>query len=256
MLEKSFGKERPLTEPQRQIRRNSAAFALITFNEDFGKKASLDRMHVSLTDEQIRFAKDFADVFPKSEDVLPISEFSSANQGYSDLVGTPMLEIIPLLLADQNHEFYGNYKDAGSFFREDPSGISYLQSLLNKAEEQARQGKNLDLKAKEEEVRAKLAGIVAAAEEIPELPKQEELSKDQPYDDALTETMLKIFKTKKSPQEEFFFKKRYKLHSEVPLEMMEDRSMSPTSGLIAMGARLAFEKYQTAVNTYMNRWGK
>ena len=63
IFEKSFGKEQRLTEPQKQIRRNAAAFAIITFNDSFGEKERLDKMQVALTDEQIKFAKSFADVF-------------------------------------------------------------------------------------------------------------------------------------------------------------------------------------------------
>ena len=52
VLEKSFGKDQPLTEPQRQDRRNAAVFALLTFNQPLGEN-DLKEMHATLTPEQI-----------------------------------------------------------------------------------------------------------------------------------------------------------------------------------------------------------
>lgn len=255
ILKRSFGEDSPLTEAQKQGRRNAAAFALITFNDSFGTQQRLDEMHVALTPDQIAFARSFADVFPKPQDVLPKSEFDSAQAGYSSLVSTPMLEIIPGLLADENHKFGGDYEIATNFFQEDPSGTSYIQTLLTTAEDKATQNKNIDLKGKEDEVRAKIGAILAAARDVSvDIPQEKPLD-DQSIQDSLIMAILRAFATQQNPRDAFITKNRYRLHEETPLEIMQDGKMYPTDALKVVGARLAFEHYQTAVNVYLNRWG-
>lgn len=255
ILERSFGEKAPLTEMQRQSRRNAAAFALITFNNSFADSHKLERMNVVLTPDQINFAKRFAEVFPKPKDVLPISEFNSAQKGYSSLVSTPMFEIIPGLLENENQKFGGAYEIATELFKEDPSGISYVQSLLNKAEDKATENKNIDLKDKEEEIITKIAAIIGAAREMSDKPPEEKPLDDQSMHDSLLEVLLKSFDVQQNPRDAFISKKRHELHSDIPLEFMEGGKMLPTDALKVVGARLAFEKYKTAVNTYLNRWG-
>lgn len=255
LLEKSFGEKSPLTETQRNTRRNAAAFALITFEESFAEEKRLGEMHVNLTLEQIRFAKSFAEVFPKPEDVLLKSEFDSARAGYSELVATPMFEIIPALLANENREFSSDYEIAAELFREDPSGVSYIQHLLNNAEDKATENKNMNLKEKEDEVRAKIAATLAAARDVSDkLPKEKPLD-DQSMQDSIVLAILKAFGAQQNPRDAFITKKRHELHGEIPLEIMEGGKMLPTDALKVVGARLAFEHYQTAVNVYLNRWG-
>lgn len=240
---------------QKQSRRNAAAFALVTFNDVFADGPRLDRMKVVLTPDQIRFAKNFADVFPNPKDVLPKSEFNSAKKGYSSLVSTPMFEIIPGLLENENQKFGGDYEIATKLFQEDPSGISYIQSLLNKAEDKATENKNIDLKDKEEEVISKIAATLAAARDISDKLPEEKPLDGQSMHDSLLEVLLKSFDVQQNPRDAFISKKRHELHSDIPLELMEGGKLVPTDALKVVGARLAFEKYQTAVNTYLNRWG-
>lgn len=256
ILRKAFGEPQPLTEAQKQTRRNAAAFAIITFSESFGDKKRLDEMHVNLTPEQLRFAKCFTDVFPKPEDVLPKSEFNSAMAGYSNFVGTPMYEIIPALLTNENQNFGGNFKAAGDLFRQDPSGVSYLQSLLNDIEEKARHGKNTDIKSTEKEARLKIFQAMQKAEGLSDQIPEKKSTKSQSIQESIMLTFLEAFGSKQSPRDAFISESRDQIHKEIPLEFAEDKKMYSSDALIAEGARLAFEKYQTAVSIYLNRWGK
>jgi len=257
ILEKSFGKEQPLTEPQKQIKRNAAAFAVATFSNTFRKPENLKKLNVSLTDEQIRFAENLANVFPKPEDVLPKSEFNSADSGFFHLSSTPIREIIPALLVNENEPFSGDYETATKLFQEDPSGISYLEHILNQIQDKARHGKNVNLKEKEDEFKRKMVEMLDDSQMYSEeIPPGKPLD-DQSMQEIMVKSILKAFSiNKRNPKESFLIKKRQSIHEEIPLEFTEDGKILPTDGLVVTGARLAFEHYQTAVNTYLNRWGK
>lgn len=258
ILEKSFGKEKPLTEEQKEIRRNAAAFAIGTFSDTFRKPESIKNLNVSLTDEQIRFAENLASVFPKPEDVLPESEFNSARAGYSRLVATPMYEVIPASLNNSISKFGKQYDKAKELLKKDPSGILYIQSLLLELEEKARHGKNVDIDLKEMEFKNNLNEIFDEAQIYSDKVPPEKPLDDQSPQENLIRAILKAFSgSDKTPRDKFLIEKRHKLHEEIPLEFDRQTGKAvATDKLTAMGARLAFDQYQKAVNIYLNRWGK
>jgi len=258
ILEKSFGKEQPLTEPQKQTRRNAAAFALATFSNIFRRKESLGKMNVFLTDEQIKFTKNFADVFPKPENVLPESEFNSAKKGYDSLVATPMYEVIPASLSNNIVKFSKEYGKAKQLLKKDPSGVLYIQSLLLEIEDKARHGKNVNLDLRAIEFKRSLTEMLEESEIYSDKIPPEKPLDDQSPQENLMKALLKAFSGgEKTPRDDFLVKKRHALHEEIPLEIDKQTGKAvATDKLMVMGAKLAFEHYQTAVNTYLNRWGK
>jgi hypothetical protein len=259
ILEKAFGKEEPLTEVQKQTGRNAAAFAIATFNDGFRDKSRLEKINVTLTDEQINFAKNLADVFPKPEDALPESEFNSARIGYSRLVATPMFEVIPASLDNRfpTYDMYGEEnKIAKQLLQKDPSGVLYIQNLLTKVEDKERHSKFANPEGKEAEFRAQITDMLDAAQIF-----TDEIPEKKPTDQSIDKIAKIVFESfsggPKSPRDKFITGERLNIHEEIPLEFCKpDGKVLSTDNLTAMGARLAFEHYQTAVNTYLNRWGK
>jgi hypothetical protein len=259
ILERAFGQEKPLTEQERSIRRNAAAFALATFNDNFRDKSRLQRLNVTLTDEQINFAKNFSEVFPRPEDALPESEFNSARNGYDYLVSTPMNEIIPASL-DNSISAYDSEKSTAEhkqLLKKDPSGVLYIQSLLARIEDKERHGNFANLQGKEAEFRAKITKMFDQAQIFSDEISEKKPTENQSIEQSLAERVLNVFSGgQKSPRDKFLIGERQNIHGEIPLEFCKpDGKVMPTDSLTAMGARLAFEHYQTAVNTYLNRWG-
>lgn len=262
LLKNALGEENtPFTDQERQARKNAAAFAIGTFSDHFlAEPDRLNEFGIHLTEEQIAFAKSFADIFPKPEDVLPKSEMNSARAGYSSLVSTPMFEIIPSLLKNpDNTALFGEYKIAVELMQEDPSGLSYIRHLLTEAEEKATISQ-IDLKDKEDDVKYKILAIVSAAKGLPETSPEKaleeiDLNDEEAVTNALASALLKAFGGPQNPKEAFVSRKRQELHAELPMEIGPDGKILPTDTLRVLGARLAFEKYQAAVNLYLNRWG-
>lgn len=259
ILRQAFGQEHtPLTEQQRQTARNACAFALVAFSRQWdGEWLSdwLKQRNVDLTPEQLEFAKNLREVFPEPDEVLPKTEFNSAYLGYSYLSSTPIGEIIPGLLGDENQTFVGpDYEIAPDLMKEDPTGLAYLQRLLSNLEEKATISGE-QLKDKEDEVRSKIAGILAAAKEVPDEPKPQKPLDDQDIQDTILNIFMSTFGGNKTQRQEFIEKSREALRQEAPMELDEHGQVLPSDTLEVLGARLAFERWQTGVNAYMKRWG-
>lgn len=267
LLERSFGKDQPLTEEQKQNRRNSAVFALLTFNQPLGDN-DFKEMRVVLTSEQIGFAKSFSDVFPAAVTSLPPSEFNSSTRGFVNFIST-ITDLLPALLRGKRLEYEGTaatnwiplsrkkfldpeYEIASPLFEEYPSGITYAQHLLNQFEDRATQNKNLELDAKKDEFRAKKAAILAKARNVPN-ETDPDFYKQQ-LEDVISGKRTFV-NTNQTPREVFIRDNYERLNKEIPLEADEEGTLVPTDGLRLAGTRLAFKHYQTAVNAYLNRWG-
>lgn len=267
LLERSFGKDQPLTEEQKQNRRNSAVFALLTFNQLLGDN-DFKEMHVVLTPEQIGFAESFSEVFPSAIANLPGSELNSAKKGFMDFI-TTISDLLPALLTGKKLEFDGDaivnwiplsrkkyldteYEIASRLFEEDPSTVSYAQHLLNRFEDKATENKNIELEGKKDEFRAKKAAILAKARDIPN-ETDPDLYKQQLKD--VISGKRSFVNTNQTPREVFIHDNYVRLNKEIPLEADEHGKLIPSDGLRLVGARLAFQHYQTAVNTYLKRWG-
>ncbi|MBI2315383.1 hypothetical protein HYU93_05015 [Candidatus Daviesbacteria bacterium] len=259
ILKQAFGSEHaPLTEEQRQTARQACAFALVAFSSQWeGEWLNdwLQQRNVALTPEQINFARNLREVFPEASEVLPESEFDSAYNGYRSLASTPIGEIIPGLLRDANKTHPNTpYEIATDLMREDPTGVSYLQRLLADLEEKSTINSSA-LWGRENEVRARIIDILKKAEEVPNEPKPQKPLDDQDTSDTILYAFMATFGGNKTQRDEFVEKSRDALREEAPLEFNKEGKLLSTDALFATGARLAFERWQTAVNVYMNRWG-
>ncbi|MBI1918977.1 hypothetical protein HYS29_00095 [Candidatus Microgenomates bacterium] len=251
ILKRAFGeKSAPFTEQQRQTAKRAAMFAVLTFNPDIALGERI------LTPEQIAFAKNFREVYPKPNDVLPKSEFNSAYAGYSRLVSTPMFELIPALIEDENTTFGGSrdFQVAPEKFRDDPTGVSYIKYMLQEIEEEASIGQ-VELEGKGDEVRTKIAAILYASRDIPDKPPEPKPLDDRTVADDILAALMKALGGNQTQREAFLSRARSVLHNEIPMEIGEDGEILSSAALRVLGARLAFEQYQLAVNIYMNRWG-
>lgn len=249
----------PLPEQQKEFARKACAFALVAFSSqwegDWLNNWFKER-NVELTQEQLDFANSLREVFPEPDEVLPKTEFDSAYSGYYYLSSTPIGELIPALLEDENKTFGPNpdYEIATELLKDDPTGVVYLQRLLSNLEEKATI-RNIELRGKESEVRAKIVGILAAAKEVPDEPKPQKHLDDQTVHDAVLDAFMATFGGNKTQRQEFIENAREKLREETPMEFGENGRVLPSDTLKVLGARLAFDRWQTAVNVYMNRWG-
>jgi len=259
ILNQAPGKEeKPLTEQERQIKRNAAAFALATFSKSFRKNVNTTYDgRVNLTEEQIKFAENLVDVFPKPEDILPKSELNSAFEGYSGLVATPMYEIIPASLTNSTPDFGKQLINARQLLIKDPSGVLYLQTILMDMEEKARHGKNIGIEDREKEFKNKMAEMVDESQIYSDEVRPEKLPENLPIEGKIARSSTNALSGKISPKDKFIREKRFQIHDAIPLEM-DKQTGKPlaTDKLKAMGAKLAFGQYQEAVNIYLDRWGK
>lgn len=260
LLKQALGEEQtPLSEQQRETARKACAFAMVAFSSQWeGEWLNewLEKRNVPLTQEQLGFAKSLRDVFPEPDEVLPKTEFDSAYSGYYHLSSTPIGELIPTLLGDENKTFGPNpdYEIATELFKEDPTGIAYLQRLLSNIEEKATIS-SIELKGKEDDVRTKIAAILAAAKDVPDEPKPQKPLDDRTVNDAVLDAFMATFGGNRTQREEFIENARVALREETPMEIGENGKLLPTDSLKVLGARLAFDRWQTGVNAYMNRWG-
>jgi hypothetical protein len=260
ILKQALGKEeKPLNEQEKQVHRNAAAFALSTFSESFRKNVNTTYSgRVNLTEEQIKFAENLANVFPKPEDILPKSEFNSAMKGYLELVATPVFEIIPASLTNSVVNFGKQRMDARRYLEKDPSGVLYLQKVLMEMEEKARHGKNIGIEKKEDEFKNKMKEMTDESENYSDEISPEKLPENLSIEEGIAKISVNALSGGKiSPRSKFIQEKRYEIHNEIPLEMEEEAGKPlATDKLKAMGAGFAFDQYQKAVNIYLNRWGK
>ena len=259
ILRTALGEEKaPLTEKQVETAKKSAIFAVISFNPDFASGDWFKKINPGLTQDQIDFAKRLHEVFPKPRDVLPKTEFNSALQGFSRLVATPMYEIIPSLVENKDEKFGGSEnEELVARFRQDPTGVSSIRYLLQEMEEKATISQ-IELHGKEDEVKTKIAAILTVAKKIPDTqpePKPENPSEDEAVANMLFNALVKAFGGPQNPRDAFVSTKRAELFGKLPMEFGEDHKILPADTLRVLGARLAFEHYQTAVNVYLNRWG-
>lgn len=256
ILKRAFSQERPpLTESQRQTARKACAFALVAFSSQWEGEWLIDwlkQRNVELTPKQIAFATNLRQVFPEPDEVLPVTEFNSAEIGYYNLAATPIGEIIPSLLKHPDKAHFGEYEMATNLMKEDPTGIAYLQRLLSDMEEKATVN---GIGLKEDEVRAKIAGILAAAQDVPDEPKPQKPLDDWDVSDSVLNAFMSTFGGNKTQRQEFIEKSREALKQEAPMELDEKGQLLPSNVLEVMGARLAFDRWQTGVNAYLNRWG-
>lgn len=251
ILKQALGDEQvSLTEDQRATAKKAAIFAVTTFSTSTRIGQGI------LTEEQFDFAKNLQEVFPKPREVLPKSEFESAYSGYSGLVSTPMFELIPGLVKNENATFGGfhHFEVAPEKFREDPTGVSYIRYLLQEAEENSTISQ-MDLKGKEDEVKSKIAAILYASRDIPDEPPQPKPLDDRDVTDDIISALMSAFGANRNQRDNFINKARNALHNEIPMEIGEDGKILPSAALHVLGARLAFEQYQAAVKIFMNRWG-
>lgn len=259
ILKKAFGQEsNPLTELQRQTARKACAFALVAFSNQWEGdwlNGWLKERNVELTQEQLDFAKNLREVFPEPEEVLPKTEFDSAYNGYRSLSSTPVGEIIPAFLKDENQTFENpDYQIATDLMKADPTGLAYLQHLLSNLEEKAIIS-SIEVKGKEEAVRTKIAGILAEANKVPDEPKLQKPLDDQDIQDSILNAFMATFGGDETQRQEFIKHARQSLREEIPMELDKHGQLLPSEALRVLGARLAFERWQTGVNVYLNRWG-
>ena len=249
ILKRAFGEDPPLTEEQKQIRRNAAAFAIISFHQTLGDE-QLRKMRVTLTPNEISLAKSFADNFPGVIQTLPASELNSAQRGFGEII--VIIEIMTALLEDEDRKITGKYEIAQQLFKQDPSGLSFAQYLLNQAEDRATQNRNIDLEGKGDEFRAKEAAIMGAAKDVPD-EQDPDFYNQQIEDVSLGKNPFVILDSSQTKRKAFIAKNKERLREEIPMEKDAEGKLVPSDKLKLAGARLAFGHYKTAVEEYY-RW--
>lgn len=244
----------PLTEQQRQTARRACGFALVAFSNRWNDE-KLRQAGVELSQEQLAFAGNLREVFPQPQQVLPKSEFGSAYQGYMSMVAYPIHQAIPTFLANE-HTNFENWSDADDvrLLTVDPTGVSFLRRLLGKKEEESALSV-IELQGKEREVLDGIVRILMEAQEIPDQPKPHTPPDDQNTQEVIDSIIDSAFGGNKSQREQFIKKSRRELRKRLPMELDQGKNPVPTKVLEVMGARLAFERWQTAVNIYLKRWG-
>lgn len=113
----------------------------------------------------------------------------------------------------------------------------------------------MELQGREEDVRLKIVAIIAAAKDVPDEPRPQKPLDDRTISDSVIDAFMASFGGNKTQRQEFIESARDALRKETPMEIGEGGKLLPSDSLKVLGARLAFERWQTGVNAYMNRWG-
>jgi len=238
IFERAFAEEQaPLTDVQRQLRRNAAGFALTVFGyghlDDAARQADLG---VSLTQEELDAAKKFRE------------EHEGQLGGH---MATVLGETIPYQLSrTRDPQNLGETVEWP--IQKDPTGLASIQRTLNRAEDEATQA-IMKSEGKKEEAEMLYRLLIKKVEGLPNKPIniQGDTDEETAITRKLTDSFIAAFGGNPSPQaraissgmEEIYKKTGYRLGNE-GLEIPQVKT--------AEKVRRAAQVYREAVDFFLD----
>lgn len=250
--------KQPLNERQQLLRRQAAAFAIITFDQTFAEPEKMKALRVHLTPEQVRQAHAFKAIIPDPEQALvgPDEEFSF--QGGMALKTYEMFKYTIITdIADQvaGSEAACDPSYAGRrYFEEDFTGAVFMQKFLSRIEEQAVQ-QTMETNPIIAETEARYV-VLDNLEEDPNSIKKpidpseiDDIKIRRAAEEILDEFIAAVMESRKLTRKRL-------LYMETGLVPNAQGELIPDITLRLIGARMAFNQYSGAVNYFLKHWGE
>jgi hypothetical protein len=244
VFRKAFGdgEQPPLTEAQTQVRRNAAGFALTVFG--YGRLNEPERqanLGVNLTEEQLEAAKKFRE-----------EHGGNLTGGY---MSTVLGETIPFQLSlTKDLQTLSEERKAKLDIVKDPTGISLVQHIVNRAEDDATQAV-MKSQGKKEEAEMLYRLLVKKTEGLPKKPISLEGDADEEtvITREFTDALISAFGGNASPQARAISKGIDEIYERTGYRLEEDGLVVPqvkTTEKVRGNAQL----YKEAVDFFLAQY--